>query len=261
ETALAIAAALERDAGHPFAAAFAHADSGLEVAGMRTVPGSGVEGRVEGRDWRLGQAAFAGGDADDGAIWLGDGRTAVARFRLRETLRPDARQAADALRALGLRLHLSSGDAAGPVHQAAQALGIDAVHARQRPEDKLALVRRLQDEGRIVAMVGDGLNDAPVLAGADVSLAMDRGAALAQRAADLVMTGPTLMRIPATVRLARRSRRIIRQNFAWALGYNVLAVPLAASGVVTPLIAAIGMAGSSLVVTLNALRLARGSAT
>src|SRR5690606_16050649 len=88
EAALAIAAALERDAGHPLAAAFAHADTGLAVAGMRTVPGSGVEGRIEGRDWRLGQAAFAGGDADDGEIWLGDGRTAVARFRLRETLRP-----------------------------------------------------------------------------------------------------------------------------------------------------------------------------
>lgn len=257
DAALAIAAALERDAGHPFAAAFAHADTGLAVADMRTVPGNGVEGTVQGRHWRLGQAAFAGGDVDDGAIWLGDGRRPVARFVLRETLRPDAADAVRDLRALGLRLHLCSGDAAGPVQAAADALDIADVHARQRPEDKLAVVRGLQAQGRIVAMVGDGLNDAPVLAGADVSLAMDRGAALAQRAADLVMTGPTLLRIPAAVRLARRSRRIIRQNFAWALGYNILAVPLAAAGVVTPLIAAIGMAGSSLAVTLNALRLAR----
>ncbi|TWG86189.1 Cu2+-exporting ATPase [Luteimonas sp. J16] len=257
DAALAIAAALERDAGHPFAAAFAQADARLAVADARSVPGHGVEGVVQGRHWRLGQAAFAGGGADDGAIWLGDGRSAVARFVLRETLRPDAAEAVSALRALGLRLHLCSGDAAAPVQAAAAALGIDDVHARQRPEDKLAVVRELQSRGRIVAMVGDGLNDAPVLAGADVSLAMDRGAALAQRAADLVMTGPTLLRIPAAVRLARRSRRVIRQNFGWALGYNVLAVPLAAAGLVTPLVAAIGMAGSSLLVTLNALRLAR----
>src|SRR5690606_1333546 len=138
-----------------------HADTGLEVADVRTVPGSGVEGRVQGRDWRLGQAAFAGGGQDDGAIWLGDGRSTVARFSLRETLRPDAAEAVRALRTLGLRLHLCSGDAATPVQAAAAALGIDGVHARQRPEDKLALVRRLQARGRIVAMVGDGLNDAP----------------------------------------------------------------------------------------------------
>ncbi|HRO28286.1 MAG TPA: HAD-IC family P-type ATPase, partial [Luteimonas sp.] len=163
----------------------------------------------------------------------------------------------DAVRDLGLDVHLSSGDAAAPVEAVARALGIDDAYSRQLPEDKLALVRRLQAQGRIVAMVGDGLNDAPVLAGADVSLAMDTGAALAQRAADLVMTGPTLARIPVAVRLARRTRSVIRQNFGWALGYNVLAVPLAAAGLVTPWVAALGMAGSSLVVTLNALRLTR----
>ncbi|MGY1409622.1 MULTISPECIES: heavy metal translocating P-type ATPase [unclassified Luteimonas] len=257
--ALAIAAALERDAGHPLAAAFADAGDELEATVVRAVAGQGVEGRVDGRDWKLGQAAFAFGGDDDGAIWLGDGRRAVARFELREHVRPDAAEALRELRALGLRVHLSSGDAASRVETLAAALDIDRTHARQRPEDKLALVRGLQDEGRIVAMVGDGLNDAPVLAGADVSLAMDKGAALAQRAADLVMTGPTLLRIPVAVRVARDTRRIIRQNLGWALGYNLLAIPLAASGVVTPFIAALGMAGSSLVVTLNALRLARAA--
>src|SRR5690606_6437263 len=136
-------------------------------------------------------------------------------------------------------------------------LGIDSAHARQRPEDKLAFVRSLQAEGHVVAMVGDGLNDAPVLAGADVSLAMDKGAALAQRAADLVATGPTLARIPAAIAVARRTRAVIRENLGWALGYNLLAIPLAAFGLVTPWVAALGMAGSSLVVTLNALRLTR----
>ncbi|WP_238333362.1 heavy metal translocating P-type ATPase [Luteimonas marina] len=255
--ALRIAAALERDANHPLAAAFAQAGDGTRATSVLAVAGQGVEGVVDGRRWRLGRAEYACGGADDGALWLGDGAHASARFVLRESIRADAPAALQALRALGLRVHLSSGDAAAPVGTLAQALGIADAHARQRPEDKLALVRRLQSEGRIVAMVGDGLNDAPVLAGADVSLAMDTGAALAQRAADLVMTGPTLLRIPAAVRVARATRRVIGQNFAWALGYNLLAVPLAAAGLVTPWIAALGMAGSSLVVTLNALRLAR----
>jgi Cu2+-exporting ATPase len=130
------------------------------------------------------------------------------------------------------------------------------VHARQTPEQKLAFVRGLQAQGRRVAMVGDGLNDAPVLAGADVSLAVADGAALAQRAADLVATHPSLMRIPDAIVLARRTRKIIRQNLTWALGYNVLALPLAAAGLVTPWLAALGMAASSLAVTINALRLA-----
>jgi len=257
--ALAIAAALERDAGHPLAAAFAHAGDGMDATDVRAIPGQGVAGRVGGHDWTLGQAGFVFDGEDDGAIWLGRGRRAAARFELREHVRPDAAEALRALRALGLRVHLSSGDSASRVATLAAALEIDRSHARQRPEDKLALVRGLQDEGRIVAMVGDGLNDAPVLAGADVSLAMDKGAALAQRAADLVMTGPTLLRIPVAVRVARDTRRIIRQNLGWALGYNLLAIPLAAAGVVTPFIAALGMAGSSLVVTLNALRLAKAA--
>jgi Cu2+-exporting ATPase len=261
QAALRIAAALECDSGHPLAHVFADVEGAPQASGVRAVPGAGIEGVVDGVAWRLGHAGFACGGDDDGALWLGDGQRGVARFGVHESARTEAADAIAALRALGLRVHLSSGDSADAVARFGKALAIDDVHARQTPEQKLAFVRALQAEGRRVAMVGDGLNDAPVLAGADVSLAVAEGAALAQRAADLVATHPSLMRVPESVALARRTRRVIRQNLAWALGYNVLALPLAAAGLVTPWLAALGMAASSLTVTLNALRLAprRGS--
>lgn len=257
---LRIAAALERDSGHPIARAFARVEDAPLASDVRAVPGQGIEGVVDGRLWRLGQAGFAAGASDDGWLWLGDGARAVARFQLAESERADARVAVASLRELGLSVHLSSGDAARAVERFAHQVGIEDAHARQSPEDKLAYARALQAQGRIVAMIGDGLNDAPVLAGADVSLAIGEGAALAQRAADLVLTGSSLSRIPEAISVARRTRRIIHQNIAWAIGYNVLALPLAAAGMVTPWIAALGMAVSSLIVTANALRLTRAPA-
>lgn len=275
--ALAIATALERDSGHPLAAAFLEASAqeagtiaATDARNVHASPGHGIAGEVEGRAWRLGRAAWAaaqdarGGD-DEAALWLGDGQRGSARFRLQETPRPEAAEALQALRAQGLSVALCSGDAEQAVARMADAVDIprgrphdDAhVRARQTPEDKLAYVRERQAAGEIVAMVGDGINDAPVLAGADVSIALADGAALAQRAADFVVGGGDLRRIPQAVALARRSRRIVRENFAWAIGYNLLALPLAAAGMVTPWIAAIGMALSSLLVTLNALRLTR----
>lgn len=259
DAATRIAAALEQDSGHPIAAAFADIDARASAQAVAAHPGRGVEGEVDGRRWRVGRADWAAGRADDGALWLGDGERGVARFTLDERPREDAAAAIDALCAQGLVIHLASGDGDGAVQRLAHALGIAAPLARQSPEDKLAYVRRLQGEGRIVAMVGDGLNDAPVLAGADVSIAMGEGAPLAQQAADLVATGPSLLRIADAVRVARLSRRLVKQNLAWSAGYNLLAVPLAAAGLVTPWIAALGMAVSSLAVTLNALRLARTS--
>ncbi|MGY1457594.1 heavy metal translocating P-type ATPase [Luteimonas sp. A534] len=260
EDALGIAAALERDSLHPIARAFTGQDAGLAVEAVEEHPGLGIAGTVEGRAWRMGRADFAAGRADDGALWLGDGCEAVARFVLEEPPRADAAAAVTALRELGIEVHLSSGDAAAPVNAFADQLGIDRAASRQSPEDKLRGVRALQAGGRTVAMVGDGLNDAPVLAGADVSIAIGSGAALAHRAASLVLTGPSLLRVPAAIGLARRTRAIVRQNLAWALGYNVVAIPLAAAGLVTPWVAALGMALSSLIVTVNALRLARSPA-
>lgn len=268
DAALRIAAALERDSGHPLARAFDHVPGAARADALRAVPGAGVEGDVDGRRWRLGRAAFAAGggaageedgEAMLGDVWLGDGARACARFRIREAERDDARAAVAQLRAQGVRVHLSSGDARAPVQAFAAALGIEDARARQSPEDKLAYARALQDQGRVVAMVGDGLNDAPVLAGADVSLAVAEGAPLAQQAADLVLTGRSLTRVPQAIAVARRTRRVVRQNLAWAAGYNLAALPLAAAGLVTPWLAALGMALSSLLVVGNALRLARGA--
>lgn len=255
--ALHIAAALERDSRHPVAEAFADAPSPLLVSDMHEVTGRGVAGCIGGESWRLGRASFASGRDDDGLLWLGDGKRAVACFTLQESLRPHASEAVAALRGLGLRIHLASGDAPGAVRRLALQLSLGEAHSRQSSEDKLALVRALQAKGRVVAMVGDGLNDAPVLAGANVSIAMGDGASLAQRAADMVLTAPSLLRLPAAIRLARKTQGVIRQNFIWAVGYNVLALPLAMTGHVTPAFAALGMALSSLAVTLNALRLLR----
>ncbi|PJK13991.1 ATPase P [Lysobacteraceae bacterium NML07-0707] len=256
-----IAAALEQDSRHPLARAFA-ARAPQDVPKARDVrqsPGLGIEGMVEGRYWRLGQPGFAARSASDQghALWLGDGEQGFVRFVLAETPRHDAAAAVEMLKNQGIEVELASGDGEAAVARLAAEVGINRHASRQTPENKLARVRSLQAQGKQVAMVGDGINDAPVLAGADVSLAMGEGAALAQRAADLVITARSLARIPQAIAIARRSRVIIRQNLAWASLYNVIALPLAATGHVTPWMAALGMALSSLLVTGNALRLVR----
>jgi Cu2+-exporting ATPase len=188
-------------------------------------------------------------------VALADASGLIAWFALADTLRTGAAASLVALQQQGLRLHLLSGDGEGVVKATAQQLGIDAWRAGSLPEDKLAYVKALQQEGRIVAMVGDGINDAPVLAGAQVSIAMGEGADVAQAAADMVMLGGRLATLADGVALARKTQRIIRQNLAWALLYNLVAIPAAALGHVTPWMAGIGMSASSLLVVLNALRL------
>lgn len=188
---------------------------------------------------------------------LGDSEGLLARFDLADALRPDAAETVAALQRLGLEVWLLSGDAEPAVARTAQELGIEVARGRLRPEEKLETVRHLQARGAVVAMVGDGVNDAPVLAGASVSVAMGRATELAQASADMVLLSEHLPHVAEGVVMARRMLAIVRENLAWALVYNLIAVPLAAAGLVLPWMAAIGMSASSLLVVLNALRLKR----
>ncbi|MBU4499919.1 MAG: cadmium-translocating P-type ATPase [Gammaproteobacteria bacterium] len=258
-----IAAALEAGSEHPIARALREAATPARSASqIRNTPGRGVEGTIGDQTYRLGSPRFAAPahtlpEAAEGASWiaLAAGDALIAWFALADTPRADAPAALAALSAQGLHLHLLSGDAEGAVKATAQQLGIADWHAGALPEDKLAYVKALQKQGRIVAMVGDGINDAPVLAGAQVSIAMGEGADVAQAAADMVMLGSRLGTLADGVALARKTQLIIRQNLGWALGYNLIAIPAAAFGYVTPWLAGIGMSVSSLLVVLNALRL------
>jgi len=183
----------------------------------------------------------------------------VARFEITDALRPDASETLNTLRSMGIKLSLVSGDNAGAVRGVARSLNIDDAHSDCTPADKLRIIEALQAGGERVVMVGDGINDAPVLAGADTSIAPGHGALLAQTSADVIMIGESLQPVTTALKLSRATLRIVRQNLTWAVVYNVTALPLAMAGMVPPWLAAIGMSASSLVVVLNALRLNRYS--
>lgn len=266
DRALGIAAALEAVSEHPIARAFAVAHPAGPASEVSVSPGLGIEGVVEGRRWRLGRPDWAAGPGgapwpeiagDETAVGLADAGGIVTIFRLADRLRAGTRQHVAHLAALGLVAEVASGDGADAVAPVAAAAGIGTWHAGMTPQDKLGLLRRRQDAGETVIMVGDGVNDAPVLAGADVSVAMAGGTPLAQTSADMALLGESLEPLAEGVAHARRTLRIIRQNLAWAAAYNAIALPLAATGFIAPWMAAIGMSASSLLVVLNALRLSR----
>ncbi|MGI1970113.1 heavy metal translocating P-type ATPase [Shewanella baltica] len=263
--ALAIAAALETGSRHPIAAAFAvFADNALVTEEVHHEVGFGVRGRIDGTDYLIGNAVFTGASIDsrDPAqkIWLARSANnqleVLASFEIQDNIRQDSKATIEMLKQQGCRISIASGDSSGHVHQLAKELGIDDVHSGLTPADKLALVTRLQQHTR-VAMFGDGINDAPVLAGADLSVAMGSGSAIAKNSADLILLGDHLSRFTQAVSVAKLTTQIIRQNLAWALGYNALILPLAVTGHVAPYIAAIGMSASSLIVVGNSLRLLR----
>jgi Cu+-exporting ATPase len=274
--ALRLVGALEHASEHPIARAIAAAagDDLPAAEGFTNRAGLGVEGVVDGRgviagrpallaDWALHlppeldaarAAAEARGQTAIAAGW--DGR-ATAVFVVADTIKDTSAEAVASLKALGLRPVLLTGDNETTARAVAAEVGIDEVIAEVLPADKAAVVRRMQAEGRVVAMVGDGVNDAPALAQADLGLAIGTGTDVAIEASDLTLVTGDLRAAADAIRLSRATLRTIKQNLGWAFGYNAAAIPLAAIGLLNPVIASLAMVFSSLSVVANALRLRR----
>ncbi|MCP1727500.1 Cu2+-exporting ATPase [Natronospira proteinivora] len=266
-----LAAALESHSEHPLARAFPQTDTPLSMEEAETYRGLGVSGWIDGQHLRIGRpdwvAALTNNQAtlpiDDEEAWvaLGDEGGLLALYRLEDPLREDAVTTIATLKAQGLAVEIASGDAPGPVSRVAREIGVDHWQARMHPDDKLARLRELQSQGAVVLMVGDGINDAPVLAGANISVALNQGTALAQTSAGMISLGDRLGSLVDGLKGARDTLKVIRQNLTISACYNASMLPLAAMGLIAPYVAAAGMTLSSVVVVLNARRLARKSSS
>lgn len=264
--ALGMAAALAANSLHPYARAIARHAPPTEARfeAMREEPGAGIEASFNGGLYRLGRVDWAAPNneegpltADDEGVVLARDGVVLVRYGFAAALRPDAAVAIEALKADGFSVEILSGDHVAPVTSLAAALNIPS-QARVTPAEKAAYVTQSGERGAKVLMVGDGLNDAPALLAAHVSMAPGSAADIGRNAADFVFLRPSLMAVPETVRMARRAAALVRQNMTLAIAYNIVAVPIAIAGYVTPLIAAIAMSFSSVLVVANALRLGAG---
>ena len=254
---------------HPVAAAVARASAAkTPLAGIEEVAGQGVRGTVDGLEIRLGRPSFCGADQIANEILCRDPEASVVAFRhgdtphvfaVRQRLRPDAAGAIATLLKTGIQVEILSGDREPAVRHAAEQLGIHEWRASVTPADKIARIEELKRQGAKVLMVGDGMNDAPALAAAHVSMSPVSATHLSQATADLVFLGDRLAPVVTAIGFARKALLLMRQNLWFAAGYNLLAVPLAIAGLATPLVAAAAMSGSSLLVILNALRAHRGA--
>jgi Cu2+-exporting ATPase len=258
EQVLSIAAALESVSLHPIAKAFeCYRNHSLHVYEQQSYVGAGLTGLIDGIEYRIGSAEFVGVENDlTQAIYLVKNNEVLAKFTLIDAIREDAIETVKALKQSGCIVSIASGDSSDHVDEIALRVAITDVHKGLKPQDKLSLIQSLQTK-RSVAMFGDGINDAPVLAGANLSVAMGSGSAVTKNSADLILLGDQLSRFNDAVHVAKLTDRIIKQNLYWALGYNLFIIPLAVTGHVLPYIAALGMSASSLIVVANSLRLLR----
>ena len=259
---LKIASAMGATSHHPLSKAIAVAGAGLALPlleNVQEITGSGIEATLGGASVKLGRRAYVGvvGDASSDApeLWLqtADGRQVL--FTFADELRSDAAEIIGTLKQEGYEVHLLSGDRLEVASAVAKIVGIDSVQADQRPDEKINFIEALKNAGKTVLMVGDGLNDAPALRAANVSISPSSATDITQTAADFIFQGQKLASLIEVIDVAKKTKRLVFENFALALGYNIIAVPLAIFGFVTPLIAALAMSSSSIIVTVNALRL------
>lgn len=270
EPADAIARSLEQHSSHPIAQALQQQLDAppVPIDDVVYVAGAGLEGRSGEKHYRLGHADFVAqlvgkpapperSPDDASCIYLGSAGEWLACYRIGDELKDDAATVIAAIRKQGIGVSLLSGDRVATVRSVCKQLQIDDGRGELTPQQKLAALRELQQQGQTVLMVGDGINDAPVLAASQVSIAIGSGSDIARASGDMVLLAENLSPVIDGMLMAQRTMRIISQNLWWAVGYNVVALPLAIAGLVTPWLASIGMAGSSLLVVANALRLAR----
>jgi Cu2+-exporting ATPase len=254
---LALAAALEAHANHPIARSFAqYANEDVVVSEVKNVIGSGIEGLWNGKDVKIGSAAFVVNEGCDesNAVYLSVNGEHAATFYYRDPIRKESQAFIQRFAEAGIKTTLLTGDSIQNAQPVADEIGIDHVIASAKPEDKLAYLKSL-DSDDITMMVGDGINDAPTLAGAHLSVAMGGGTDVAKASADMTLLGDNLEKLLEARLLALRTRKIIRENLAWSLGYNLLILPLAVAGLVAPYVAVVGMSASSIIVVSNSLRL------
>jgi Cu2+-exporting ATPase len=267
---LKMAASLEQTSEHPLARAFAHK---VDVAKLYAVTnavntaGRGIAAEIGGKRYTIGNQEYVSASQGVDAaklgleyeqatlVWLCDAERVLAVFALADTLRTDAKSAVEELQSRGIKVSMLSGDAPQTVAHVARELGIVDFKAQQRPQDKFDQLKLMQARGEVVAMVGDGVNDAPVLSGAQVSFAMGTGTDVASQSSDIVLLSSKLSDVVVALDMGKNALGVMRQNLFWAAAYNLTALPFAAMGYVSPWVAALGMSISSLVVVLNALRL------
>ncbi|WP_333703688.1 heavy metal translocating P-type ATPase, partial [Vibrio hepatarius] len=258
QQALAIAASLESHANHPIARAFKlYSDANVCVEEVENVIGSGIKGRYNGAEVKIGSAQFVLGEhqtAQANSVYLSIDAVHVATFSYRDPIRAEAKEFVEKFQRSGVKITLLTGDTKENAQLVADKIGIDNVIAGAKPQDKLEYLNNV-DSQDITMMIGDGINDAPTLAGAHLSVAMGGGADVAKASADMVLLGDRLDRILEARELALQTRKIIRENLAWSLGYNLLILPLAVAGFVAPYFAVVGMSASSIIVVSNSLRL------
>ena len=265
---LAMVAAIERQSSHPLAEAIVKAADGMDLpdaSDVQTHPGLGVTGTVAGSQLAIGNLAMMeqqgvalpdqSGTSSATQVFVARGKDLIGVLSIEDEIKPTAKAAIAALHGQGLHIAMISGDAEGPARKVATALGIDEVIAGVRPDGKVAAIKALQNGGRSVAFVGDGINDAPALAHADVGIAMGNGTDVAVDSADVVLVSGNPLGVANAIEVSRRTLRNIWQNLGWAFGYNVVLIPVAALGWLSPQLAALAMAASSVLVVTNALRL------